>query len=79
MLKNLLDQSGISYMQALKRLRTPETVAAYDPDQGARIIHPEVITPKMALNFDDHSNYDQLMNEMIDKAALFAKVFKKYI
>ena len=25
-LKNLLDQSGISYMQALKRLRTPETV-----------------------------------------------------
>ena len=37
-LKNLLDQSGISYMQALKRLRTPETVTAYDPDQGARIM-----------------------------------------
>lgn len=37
-LKNILDQSGISYMQALKRLRTPETVTAYDPDQGARII-----------------------------------------
>jgi superfamily II DNA or RNA helicase len=50
-LKNLLDQSGISYMQALKRLRTPETVTAYDPDQGARIIHPEVITPKMANEF----------------------------
>lgn len=31
------------------------------------------------LNFDDHSNYDQLMNEMIDKAVLFAKVFKKFI
>ena len=31
------------------------------------------------LNFDDHSNYDQLMNEIIDKAILFAKVFKKYI
>ena len=31
------------------------------------------------LNFDDHSNYDQLMNEMIDKAVLFASVFKKYI
>ena len=28
---------------------------------------------------DAHSNYDQLMNEMIDKAVLFAKVFKKYI
>ena len=47
-LKNLLDQSGISYMQALKCLQTPETAAAYDPDQGARIIHPEIITPKMA-------------------------------
>ena len=31
------------------------------------------------LNFDDHSNYDQLMNEMIDKAVLFAKVFKKRV
>lgn len=31
------------------------------------------------LNFDDHSNYDALMNEMIDKASLFASVFKKYV
>ena len=31
------------------------------------------------LNFDDHSNYDALMNEMIDKASLFANVFKKYV
>jgi hypothetical protein len=31
------------------------------------------------LNFDDHSNYDQLINEMIDKAILFAKVFKKRV
>lgn len=31
------------------------------------------------LNFDDHSNYDSLMNGMIDKAALFANVFKKYV
>ncbi len=31
------------------------------------------------LNFDDHSNYDALMNEMIDKALLFSKVFKKYV
>ncbi len=31
------------------------------------------------LNFDDHSNYSSLMNEMIDKALLFAKVFKKHI
>ena len=31
------------------------------------------------LNFDDHSNYDQLINEMIDKAVLFSKVFKQYV
>lgn len=31
------------------------------------------------LNFDDHSNYDLLMNEMIDKAILFTKIFKQYI
>ena len=31
------------------------------------------------LNFDDHSNYNQLMNEMIDKAVLFSKVFKKFV
>ena len=31
------------------------------------------------LNFDDHSNYDSLMNEMIDKAVLFSNVFRKYV
>ncbi len=31
------------------------------------------------LNFDDHSNYDSLMAEMIDKGVLFVNVFKKYI
>lgn len=31
------------------------------------------------LNFDNHSNYDYLMNEMIDKAVLFSRVFKKYV
>ena len=31
------------------------------------------------LNFDDHSNYDTLMNDIIDKVVLFVKVFKKYI
>lgn len=31
------------------------------------------------LNFDDHSNYDALMSDMIDKATLFTKVFKKYL
>lgn len=31
------------------------------------------------LDFDNHSNYDSLMNEMIDKAVLFSNVFKKYV
>lgn len=31
------------------------------------------------LNFDDHSNYDYLMNDIIDKVILFVKVFKKYV
>lgn len=31
------------------------------------------------LNFDDHSNYEQLMNEIIDKVVLLKKVFGKYI
>lgn len=31
------------------------------------------------LDFDDHSNYDQLMNEMIDTALLFTKVFKNRV
>lgn len=31
------------------------------------------------LNFDDHSNYADLMNETINKVLMFKKVFKKYI
>lgn len=31
------------------------------------------------LNFDDHSNYDELMNQIIDKSVKMRDVFKKYI
>lgn len=31
------------------------------------------------LDFNNHSNYDYLMNDMIDKAVLFVNVFRKYI
>ena len=31
------------------------------------------------LNFDDHSNYDSLMNQVIDFAVSLRGVFKKYI
>lgn len=47
-LKNILDRSGISYTQELKRLRTPEEVRDYDPNQGERILHPREITDNMA-------------------------------
>jgi len=45
-----------------------------DGKKAARILYR-----MPGLDFEDHSNYDSLMNEMIDKASLFAKVFKKYV
>lgn len=50
-LKNILDGSGISYVEELRRLREPEKAAEYDLDQGARIIHPKQITDEMANMF----------------------------
>ena len=31
------------------------------------------------LNFDDHSNYHELMEEIIDKVVVMRKVFKQYL
>ena len=45
-----------------------------DDKQASRILYRI-----HGLDFDDHSNYDELMNEMIDKAELFTSVFKKYV
>lgn len=45
-----------------------------DGKKAARILYR-----MPGLNFDDHSNYNSLMNEMIDKAVLFSTVFKKYV
>lgn len=47
-LKNILDRSGISYIQEISRLKEPEKAEAYDPNQGTRIIHPYQITEDMA-------------------------------
>ena len=47
LLKNILDRSGISYVQELKHLREPEGTESFAPNQGARIIHPKEITDKM--------------------------------
>lgn len=50
-LKNILDNAGISYRQELMRLRSLEEVREYDPNQGARIQTPAEITEKMAVMF----------------------------
>ena len=47
LLKSILDRSGISYMQELRHLREPESTESFDPNQGARIRHPQEITEKM--------------------------------
>ena len=46
LLKNILDRSGISYVQELKHLKEPEGTENFDPNQGARIRHPREITEK---------------------------------
>lgn len=48
-LKNILDNAGISYRQELLRLHAAEEFCEYDPDQGARIQAPAEITEKMAV------------------------------
>ena len=47
-LKNILDRSGISYVHEIARISESEKAEEYDPDQGARIIHPGQITDEMA-------------------------------
>ena len=51
LLKNLLEQAGVSYKQSLSHLKAVEKTEAYDPEQGKRIINPERITEDMAINF----------------------------
>ena len=51
LLKNILDRSGISYVQELKHLKEPEGTENFDPNQGARIRHPREITEKMVKVF----------------------------
>ncbi len=47
-LKSILDRSGISYTHEIARIGEPEKAEGYDPDQGARVIHPRQITVEMA-------------------------------
>ena len=50
-LKNILDNAGISYRQELLRFHSDEEPCDYDQNQGARIKHPTEITAEMANNF----------------------------
>lgn len=45
-----------------------------DGKKASRILHKI-----SGLDFENQSNYNELMNEMIDKAVIFSKVFKKYV
>lgn len=50
-LKNILDEAGISYRQELLRFQSGEELCDYDQNQGARIQFPSEITEKMANSF----------------------------
>lgn len=50
-LKDILDNAGISYRQELIRLHSTEELCEYEPNQGARIQNPSEITEKMAIMF----------------------------
>lgn len=50
-LKNILDQAGLSYYKELSAFKQNENKEAYDPEQGKRIIHPSIITENMANQF----------------------------
>lgn len=50
-LKQILDQAGVSYEKELSKIKYPEKNEEFDPEQGKRIQHPKVITEKMANTF----------------------------
>lgn len=50
-LKNILDEAGLSYHKELSAFRQSDSKEAFDPEQGKRIIHPQAITENMANKF----------------------------
>lgn len=51
LLKNILDRAGLSYHKELSAFRQTDEKETYDPQQGKRIVHPQVITETMANQF----------------------------
>ena len=50
-LKNILDEAGLSYHKELSIFRQSDSKEDYDSEQGKRIIHPQAITENMANKF----------------------------
>ena len=72
--KELYDSLESQKEEIEAKLNLPLEWRRLDDKKASRIMHKIY-----GLNFDDHSNYGELMNEMIDKAVKFISVFKKYM
>lgn len=72
--KELYDQIEASKDEIEKKIGFSLDWQRLDDKKASRILYR---IP--GLDFDNHSNYDSLMNDMIDKAVMFIKVFKKYV
>ena len=72
--KELYDSLESQKEEIEAKLNLPLEWRRLDDKKASRIMHKIY-----GLNFDDQSNYGELMNEMIDKAVKFISVFKKYM
>ena len=72
--KELYDSLESQKEEIEAKLNLPLEWRRLDDKKASRIMHKIY-----GLNFDDHSNYGELMNEMIDKAVKFISVFGKYM
>ena len=68
LLKNILDRSGISYVQELRSLLDIDEVSEYDPNQGARIRWPQYLTNEMT---------DLVFTRFQGRLDVYAKRFEK--
>ena len=50
-LKNILNKAGLSYHKELSMFRQSDSKVAFDPEQGKRILHPQVKIENMANQF----------------------------
>ncbi len=72
--KELFDQLFLKKEEIEEKLGYPLLWDKLEGKKASRIKHD---IP--GLNFDDHTNYNQLMNQIIDDAVKMRDVFKKYI